>query len=70
VRPSKVLIISTLEVRGNYPWNDRFDGQHLMHGRLRTAKKREDMGVIDYIKSIFKEPPSPPLIDERYYVLT
>jgi len=41
-----------------------------MHGRLRTANKREDLGIIDKIKSIFKEPPSPPLINERYYVLT
>ena len=57
-------------MKGNYPWNDRFDGQHLMHGRLRTANKSGDLGVIGFIKSIFKEPPSPPLINERYYVLT
>jgi hypothetical protein len=64
------LIISTLEVKGNYPWNDRFDGKHLMHGRLRTASNCEEPGLIDLFKSIFKKPPSPPLIDERYYVLT
>ncbi len=54
----------------NFLWNDRFDGKHLMHGRLRTANPPDDTGVLDYIKSIFKKPQAKPLTNEKYYVLT
>lgn len=41
-----------------------------MHGRLRTALTLNDTGVLDYIKSIFTKPQTPPLTNEKYYVLT
>ena len=41
-----------------------------MHGRLRTAIQAEDSGVLDIFISFFKKPLSPPLINEKYYVLT
>jgi hypothetical protein len=41
-----------------------------MHGRLRTAMRADDHGVLDIVLSFFKKPLSPPLINEKYYVLT
>ena len=70
MKPKKILILNTLEVRSNFLWNDRFDGKHLMHGRLRTASTPDDLGVLDYIKSVFRKSPIPPLTNEKYYVLT
>ena len=41
-KPKKILVLSTLEIRNGYPWNDRFDDQSMMHGKLRTARIEED----------------------------
>ena len=73
-KPKKILVLSTLEIRNGYPWNDRFDDQSLMHGKLRTARIEEDeneKGVLQSIISkIFKKSASPPLDIEKYYVLS
>ncbi len=38
-KPKKILVLSTLEIKDGYPWNDLFDDDSMMHGKLRTAKK-------------------------------
>jgi hypothetical protein len=57
-KPKKILVLSTLEIRNGYPWNDRFDDQSLMHGKLRTARIEEgenEKGVLQsLISKIFK----------------
>lgn len=41
-KPKKILVLSTLEIKDGYPWNDLFDDDSMMHGKLRTTKKEPD----------------------------
>lgn len=41
-KPKKILVLSTLEIKDGYPWNDLFDDKSIMHGKLRTKRKMEE----------------------------